>query len=616
MASTSKGGDTSGGLAEDMTRRMKSFSLSGKESNFVDLGNEDVKECAEECSRSLVGIVIGNRRVALSGVRRAMTAIWRIQQPMEVREISSNFFQFIFEDEEDMRKVKAGNNWIFENQYLVLQEWRKGISQNDPCFHEVKLWVQVFNVPLEWQSPEVGIKVGSVFNNVFNVSVINANGNGGRALRILVGVDIEEPLPRCSAIRLGDQATMVTFKYERLVNLCYYCGHIGHLDRDCAIKLGDVEKRALKMGQFGEWMKISEYRGGNFSGNRSRSTEQDQDTSADIPLSPEKPQESILRIAYKGSDAHTSLPIENKLRQMQKPLSMVESSSSKQKPIQSSPLKEDTTPGKPNQEKGSEDVSKKDEAIVQVGEMEVEAGETHTHDFNSGDLFEVQIYGEAQTIVRPKTWKRLEIKENKLKGKKIGTHVLVEKGKKRGRNKLSSQSIDEEQMQILDNQAIRMRLLSFFTAASDRRGENTEIFSVRMQFGQPMVDVDWNPKRPKHRPERLHEAVRGQAPARRVVGRTRGMVSSWTQWNRFSHEGCLSELNRTWQLMLSDVSRRGLCLCEDSGRRALQTDGLLLRAARLLNTDWAERMSCWSQILAGEDNDVDEVSSTCCCATS
>ncbi|CAA0819552.1 Unknown protein, partial [Striga hermonthica] len=192
------------------------------------------------------------------GVKRTMTTIWRLNQSMEIKELSPNYFQFIFQSREDKQKVANGINWSFENQYLVLKEWQHGISSKHSYFQDLNIWVQVTNTPINWLSTEVGLKIGKVFKNVKNVVLANAGNHGGKYLRLLVIVNLNEPLPRVANIGLGDQTAQVGFKYENLQNLYHYCGIIGHLDRSCSKRISDINSNSLKEGQYGDFLKATE----------------------------------------------------------------------------------------------------------------------------------------------------------------------------------------------------------------------------------------------------------------------------------------------------------------------------------------------------------------------
>ena len=58
--------------------------------------------------------------------------------------------------------------------------------------------------------------------------------DGGSFMRVQVSVDISLPLCRGRLISLNNKKHVwVSFKYESLPNLCYWCGRLTHDDRDC-----------------------------------------------------------------------------------------------------------------------------------------------------------------------------------------------------------------------------------------------------------------------------------------------------------------------------------------------------------------------------------------------
>ena len=61
-----------------------------------------------------------------------------------------------------------------------------------------------------------------------------AEGEGGSFMRVRVRVDITIPVSRGRMVSLGQgKEIWVSFKYECLPNICYWCGYLTHDDRDC-----------------------------------------------------------------------------------------------------------------------------------------------------------------------------------------------------------------------------------------------------------------------------------------------------------------------------------------------------------------------------------------------
>ena len=65
-------------------------------------------------------------------------------------------------------------------------------------------------------------------------------------------MDISLPLccGRVVSMKNGKKS-WVTFKYESLPNICYWCGKMDHLDRDCEIWLDSKGSLAETQKQFG-----------------------------------------------------------------------------------------------------------------------------------------------------------------------------------------------------------------------------------------------------------------------------------------------------------------------------------------------------------------------------
>lgn len=59
-----------------MTERLRSFSLSTKESKGVDLAEEDIKAGVEEGRRSLVGRVYGDKKANFLGIKSTFMKLW------------------------------------------------------------------------------------------------------------------------------------------------------------------------------------------------------------------------------------------------------------------------------------------------------------------------------------------------------------------------------------------------------------------------------------------------------------------------------------------------------------------------------------------------------------
>ncbi|CAA0835803.1 Unknown protein [Striga hermonthica] len=215
--------------ATDFRRsRAQSVTLEGRQVGDAGRTSDEILLVgnAKQCSHSLFGKVVGEKKDNWLGVKRMMGLLWRMGTSLEVRELNTNYFQFLFPNREAMLRVDRGRSSVFENQYLLLQPWQQGLSEQYPSFGEITLWVQAHGIPINLLSIDVGTKLGRAFKDIKNVNLARAGLQGGRIIRLHITLDANEPLPRWSTIRLGEQKLIVQFKYEKFVSLCFYCGRL------------------------------------------------------------------------------------------------------------------------------------------------------------------------------------------------------------------------------------------------------------------------------------------------------------------------------------------------------------------------------------------------------
>ena len=75
---------------------------------------------------------------------------------MQISEVGPNLFQFKFQSE-------------FDNQLLMLQQWKKGMIVGNIQMEIASLWVQIWGAPFDMISPQVAKEVGSRLGKVEEV---------------------------------------------------------------------------------------------------------------------------------------------------------------------------------------------------------------------------------------------------------------------------------------------------------------------------------------------------------------------------------------------------------------------------------------------------------------
>ena len=95
------------------------------------------------------------------------------------------------------------------------------------------------------------------------VGVVNKNPSDkevdkGCVMRVQVWVDVSLPLCRGRVFSLDDGSKgWVSFKYERLSNICYWCNRLNHFDKDCELWIESNGTLKQADQQYGPWNRAS-----------------------------------------------------------------------------------------------------------------------------------------------------------------------------------------------------------------------------------------------------------------------------------------------------------------------------------------------------------------------
>ncbi|CAA0841608.1 Unknown protein [Striga hermonthica] len=191
----------------------------------------------------------------LNGLNATLRNIWITKQPFRIKNLGQNEYQFLFQNADDKERILYEKSWSFDGQYLLLKPWQPNATDFKPEEEKIKMWVQIHNLPLHWIGLETGYKIGKLFSKLHDVVVPGNGSSNGKVMKLLVDLQLNEPVLRGTHLKLGTDSTWVEFKYENIQNFCYYCGRIGHGDKNCSSKRDDANRSVLNIGQYGDWLR-------------------------------------------------------------------------------------------------------------------------------------------------------------------------------------------------------------------------------------------------------------------------------------------------------------------------------------------------------------------------
>lgn len=162
---------------------------------------------------------------------------------MLCKDLGENHFLVTFLQPAGKRRALEDGPWMITKDLVVMCDFDESKTIDEMEFNQIPIWVRVVNLPLGMMDEDTGKTIGDKIG-VFKEADVGDDAKAvGRWLRIKVVIDIRKPLMRGITVKVGDaeKEKWCSFLYEFLPDFCYMCGHIGHTDRQCEMKLGKDE---------------------------------------------------------------------------------------------------------------------------------------------------------------------------------------------------------------------------------------------------------------------------------------------------------------------------------------------------------------------------------------
>ena len=132
--------------------------------------------------------------------------------------------------------VEKSGPWNFDNNLLLLYRWRKGLTPTNISFSHSPFWVQVWGLPFEHMSKEIGRDIGSKIGRIIEVEKRSLQADQEKFIRIWIDLPIEKPLWKGGYVSNEEgERCWVDFRYKRFPTFCYICGILGHDEKQCSL---------------------------------------------------------------------------------------------------------------------------------------------------------------------------------------------------------------------------------------------------------------------------------------------------------------------------------------------------------------------------------------------
>ena len=113
-------------MADDVVNSMENMKLTTEEEEVITISDEGRLEAIEDCNLSLLGKFLMCKSFNKQAAKNTMRRDQGLEDSLCITEVGPNLFQFKFTSEFDLNRVFRGGPWTFDNQLLLLKQWRRG----------------------------------------------------------------------------------------------------------------------------------------------------------------------------------------------------------------------------------------------------------------------------------------------------------------------------------------------------------------------------------------------------------------------------------------------------------------------------------------------------------
>nr|POF12205.1 uncharacterized protein CFP56_41551 [Quercus suber] len=194
-------------MEQTVIDELQNLCLTKEEEDEIPITTQSQEDLLEECSLSLFGRLLSNRQQNIRALKSTLRAAWKMGSELRIVDVGSNVLQF---------KLK------------------KGLTSANIVFSNSPFWVQLWGLPFELMSEEVGQDIGRSLGRFIEVDKRACLADQAKFMHIRVDLPIEKPLHRGGHVVSKDgEKYWVQFRYKRLPTFCYLCGKLGYDDKHC-----------------------------------------------------------------------------------------------------------------------------------------------------------------------------------------------------------------------------------------------------------------------------------------------------------------------------------------------------------------------------------------------
>lgn len=141
------------------------------------------------------------------------------------------YFIILFTEKADKDRVWCNSPKSFDKKLIILKHFGGDLQPSDNQMSHALSWIQTYDLPFSsiyCMLAKVGWLIGQSIGDAVSTDFYEYDTCCGEYMHIQVNFHVLEPLIRGKLVNVGGpELIWVNFKYKKLPNICYSCGHLG-----------------------------------------------------------------------------------------------------------------------------------------------------------------------------------------------------------------------------------------------------------------------------------------------------------------------------------------------------------------------------------------------------
>ncbi|PON43618.1 hypothetical protein PanWU01x14_272350, partial [Parasponia andersonii] len=143
--------------------------------------------------------------------------------------------------------------------YVLVKPWVPGFIPSEQKTTNVQVWVRFYELPWEFWHLQILFDLARAVGVPLKIDQATLNGDFGHFARVLVDIDLKNPLLDSIQVESGDECRFVYLSYERLPNFCSTYSSIGYVPSNCYHNKPKEDKKKITKKSEGSALKQQVY---------------------------------------------------------------------------------------------------------------------------------------------------------------------------------------------------------------------------------------------------------------------------------------------------------------------------------------------------------------------